>query len=288
MSSARDSSPSTVLTEYHERSKHRLQRYAPGPGGLDWANQPDPFRTFEGAPRFPLPLAAGTLATSYDDVRAGNLPPPAAIELNSVALLFELAFGLSAWKSYGANRWALRCNPSSGNLHPTETYLLCASMPGLPGGLYHYVSRDHVFEQRAARAGSERGFLVGITSIHWREAWKYGMRAWRYCQHDCGHAIAAASYAAAALGWQACMVSSVSDEVLAGLLGVDRADDFAGAETEAPDVLLWIGNPEAMPDVDRVRAAMRDAPWQGRANRLSKEHVAWPDIDAVHRATVKP
>lgn len=277
-----------MLLEYHERSKHRLRRYAPGPGGLDWANQPDPFRTFEGAARFPLALAADTLATRYDDVRAGKLPPPAPIELRSIGLLFELAFGLSAWKSYGANRWALRCNPSSGNLHPTETYLLCASMPGLPGGLHHYVSRDHAFEQRAAGPGPERGFLVGISSIHWREAWKYGMRAWRYCQHDCGHAIAAAAYAAAALGWQARMVPSVSDAVLAGLLGLDRGDDFAGAEAEAPDALLWIGDPEALPDVARLRGAMRDAAWQGRANRLSKEHVHWPDIDAVHRATVKP
>jgi nitroreductase len=258
------------------------------PGGLDWANQPDPFRTFEGAPRFRLPLAAGTLATRYDDVRAGNFPPPARVELNGVALLFELAFGLSAWKSYGGNRWALRCNPSSGNLHPTEAYLLCASMPGLPGGLYHYVSRDHALEQRAAGPGPERGFLVGISSIHWREAWKYGMRAWRYCQHDCGHAIAAAAYAAAALGWQARMISSVSDEVLAGLLGLDRVGDFASAEAEAPDALLWIGDPEAMPDVDRLRAGLRDAAWHGRANRLSKEHVDWPDIDAVHRATLKP
>src|SRR6478609_1011874 len=224
-----------AVVDYHERSKHRLQRYAAGPGGLDWANQPDPFRTFEGAPRFQLPLAADTLATSYDDVRTRNLPPPAQIDLGSVAILFELAFGLSAWKSFGGNRWALRCNSSSGNLHPTEAYLLCASMADLPGGLYHYVSRDHALEQRAAFVGPDRGLLVGISSIHWREAWKYGMRAWRYCQHDCGHAIAAVAYAAAALGWQARMVSPLSDEVLAGLLGLDRAGDFDAAETEAPD-----------------------------------------------------
>jgi SagB-type dehydrogenase family enzyme len=288
MPSVPDRSASDVLLEYHERSKHRLRRYAPGPGGLDWANQPDPFRTFERAPRFRLPLAADTLATPYNDVRAGRLPPPAPVELNNVALLFELALGLSAWKSYGGNRWALRCNPSSGNLHPTEAYLLCASMPGLAGGLYHYVSREHALEQRAAAPGKERGLLVGISSIHWREAWKYGMRAWRYCQHDCGHAIAAVAYAAAALGWQTRMVSSVSDEALAGLLGLDRDDDFAGAEDEVPDALLWIGNPVALPDVDRWRAAMRDAMWQGHANRLSAAQVGWPDIDAVHRATLKP
>jgi len=279
---------SDSLVEYHERSKHRLERYAPGPGGLDWANQPDPFRTFEGAPRFALQLAADSLATSYDDVRAGNLPPPAPLELRNVAILFELALGLSAWKSYRGNRWALRCNPSSGNLHPTEAYLLCAAMPGLPGGLYHYVSRDHALEQRAACVGSGGGFLIGITSIHWREAWKYGMRAWRYCQHDCGHAIAAVAYAAAALGWQTRMISSISDGVLAGLLGLDRDRDFTDAESEAPDALLWIGDPEAQPDVEKLRVAMRGATWQGRANRLSEGHVKWADIDEVHRATVKP
>ena len=288
MSSVPESPPSAFLLEYHERSKHRLHRYAPGPGGLDWANQPDPFRTFQGAPRFALPLAADGLATRYDDVRSGVLPPPAPIDAASVATLFELAFGLSAWKAFGANRWALRCNPSSGNLHPTEAYLLCAAMPGLPGGLYHYVSRDHALEQRAALPGPDRGFFIGIASIHWREAWKYGMRAWRYCQHDCGHAIAAVAYAAGALGWQARIASTVSDNGLAGLLGLDRAGDFTQAEDEAPDALLWIGDPAAMPDVERLGAGMGELRWQGQANRLSASHVQWDDIDGIQRATVKP
>ena len=33
-------------------------------------------------------------------------------------------------------------------------------------------------------------FHVRLSSIHWREAWKYGERAFRYCQHDIGHAWA--------------------------------------------------------------------------------------------------
>ncbi len=35
------------LLEYHQRSKHRINQYAPGPTGLDWANQPNPFREFD-------------------------------------------------------------------------------------------------------------------------------------------------------------------------------------------------------------------------------------------------
>jgi nitroreductase len=48
----------------------------------------------------------------------------------------------------------------------------------------------------------EGSFLVGLSSIFWREAWKYGERAFRYCQHDVGHALGTLRSAAAALGWK--------------------------------------------------------------------------------------
>jgi SagB-type dehydrogenase family enzyme len=277
---------SSPVLEYHERSKHRLNRYAPGPGGLDWANQPNPFREFRGARRVQIPLVADGLDTRYNDVRRGALPRPRPLTFENIATLLELSMGLSAWKAYGGNRWALRCNPSSGNLHPTEGYLVCGPMPGLDAGVHHYVSRDHVLEQRAAVVTGPwlmHGFFIGLSSIHWREAWKYGMRAWRYCQHDCGHAIAAVAYAAAALGWQARVMTQPSDEDVAALLGLDRDDDFEGAEREAPDVLIWVGDglPPALPEVKGLT-------WQGKANRLSEGHVPWPDIEAIHEATVKP
>jgi SagB-type dehydrogenase family enzyme len=282
------------LLEYHERSKHRVSHYAPGPGGLDWTTQPDPFRVFHGAPRVGLPLVADTLATRYNELRCGALPPPRRFDLSNLAILFELSLGLSAWKAYDAQRWALRCNPSSGNLHPTESYLLCPALPGLSAGVYHYLSRDHVLEHRAVvddprwtEAFSNGGILVGISSIHWREAWKYGLRAWRYCQQDCGHVIAAVSYAAAALGWQTRLVEVAADDAVAGLLGLDRSEDFGAAEAEAPDVLLWIGKPELRPDLERMLAALDKAQWRGCANQLSSGHVKWPDIDSIHRVTHK-
>ena len=284
-----------ALLEYHERSKHRLDRYAPGPGRLDWANQPNPFREYEGAPRIELPLAVDALDTRYNDLRAGRFPAPRPFDLRNVAILFELSLGLSAWKSFGGSRWALRCNPSSGNLHPTEGYLVCPRLRDLPAGVYHYVSRDHVFEHRGQTTcptwknkWSVPGVVVGLSSIYWREAWKYGMRAWRYCAHDCGHAIAALAYAAAALGWQARMLHAPSDEMVATLLGLDRGADFGDAEREAPDVLVWIGEASAAPPLEEIVASMREASWSGRANRLSEEHVQWREIDAVHQVTWKP
>jgi SagB-type dehydrogenase family enzyme len=283
------------VLEYHRRSKHRVDGYAPGPGRLDWANQPDPFRRFAGAATVKLPLAADSLPTRYNDIRRGDLPAPFAFNLHSVAVLLELSLGLSAWKEFGSSRWALRCNPSSGNLHPTEGYVLCPSLPSLPAGVYHYVSCDHVLERRAVlddprwtAAFGSNGVVFGLSSIYWREAWKYGMRAWRYCQHDCGHAIAALCYAAAALGWQTRLLSATADGAAATLLGLDRDGDFALAEREAPDTLLWIGMDSSRPQLDHMRDALRDATWFGRANQLSREHVTWPDIDSIHRGTEKP
>jgi SagB-type dehydrogenase family enzyme len=278
------------ILEYHARSKHHLERYAPGPGYLDWAAQPDPFRTYAGAPRVELPLLADGLATRFDDLRRGALPGPSPLDRDSIALLLELALAISAWKSYRGSSWALRCNPSSGNLHPTEGYVVCPNAPGLEAGVYHYASRDHALERRARLGDGSAlrgGLLVGLASIHWREAWKYGIRAFRYCNHDCGHAIAAVAYAAAALGWHTRYLAEAGDADVARLLGLDRDADFARAEREAPECLLWAGVGEP-PVLDVIAGLTEGATWAGVANRLSPSHRAWPDIDHAHAAAVKP
>lgn len=286
----------SVVLDYHEASKHHLDRYAPGPGGLDWANQPDPFRRYPGTSICELPLRRSPLQISFAEVRCGQRGTPAAINLTGLATLLELSFGLSAWKEHGSSRWALRCNPSSGNLHPTECYVLTPTCDGLRNGVYHYVSHDHSLEHRAeanATWGSELtgGFVLILTSIHWREAWKYGLRAFRYCQHDCGHAIAAVSYAAAALGWHAQLLESWGDTSLAALTGVARSSDFAEHETEAVDVALWVGcaNPPKYLDSLQAAAALTNGlHFTGQANRLSARYVPWTGINAVHHATERP
>jgi SagB-type dehydrogenase family enzyme len=279
---------------YHHASKHHLDRYAPGPRDLDWANQPDPFRCFPGAEVIELPLLADNLDTDFNALHAPGRVVPLPRDLEHLAVLLELSMGLSAWKRYGANTWSLRCNPSSGNLHPTEAYVVCPMMAGLDAGVYHYLSLEHRLEHRAAvndpgwsgEFGSA-GTIVGLSSIYWREAWKYGMRAWRYCQHDVGHAVAAMRYAAAALGWQCRIMDSWSDQQIAGLLGLDRELEFPPEDAEVPDVVLWLGIDSEQPDAETLLQALEEAEWHGQANRLSPDHVRWDDIDIVHSATAK-
>jgi hypothetical protein len=47
------------------------------------------------------------------------------------------------------DRYALRVNPSSGNLHPTEFHFLTRGLKQWPDGLYHYRPSAHMAEQRA-------------------------------------------------------------------------------------------------------------------------------------------
>lgn len=286
----------SAVLAYHEASKHRLEGFAPGPGGLDWANQPDPFRRYLGTQICNLPLRTSRLQAAFADLRSGQRPAPAATDLAGLGTLLELSFGLSAWKESGDTRWALRCNPSSGNLHPTECYVLTVESNGLAGGLHHYASHDHCLEQRATAcpdwgAPMAGGFVLLLTAVHWREAWKYGLRAYRYCQHDCGHALAAVSYAAATLGWRAQVLENWSDSVLGALSGVSRREDFAEYETEAPEVALWVGSRDPDPCLCTAEAAIVLADglrFTGHANRLSPQHRHWEGIDAVQIAAARP
>jgi SagB-type dehydrogenase family enzyme len=116
--------------------------------------------------------------------------------------------------------WALRVNPSSGNLHPTEGYLVAGPIAGLHPrpAVFHYAPLEHALELRAelsedawlkiAAQLPESAVLVGLTSIHWRESWKYGERAFRYCHHDAGHAIGSVAVSAAGLGWETRLLES--------------------------------------------------------------------------------
>ena len=273
------------------------------------------------------PLATGVAYAalyeppSYRSSSFGEPGPPALHSIGNHSISggsFKYPMGLSAWKQYGASRWALRVNPSSGNLHPTEAWIV------RDGRVCHYAPREHALEERCVLAprtsqiraadhilnderrgpflgspkprsgeggGSAEYFLVALTSITWREAWKYGERAFRYCQHDTGHAIGALRFAAAMLGWRMHLLPHWSDAQVATLLGLDRDADYDDAEREEPECIALvtslpgsgIGDPGS--DVESLLARARQGAWSGRANRLSSDHVQWPIIEEVTSAT---
>src|SRR5687767_10003483 len=288
----------------HERTKHHFNRFAPGPGRLDWANQPDPFRRYAGAPLTRLPILGPDeepVSPAYEDLFRPGAVPAAPLTPRTLSRLLEYALALSAWKQAGGTRWALRANPSSGNLHPTEGYLLAGGIAelGEAPGLFHYAPREHALERRAdcpptlferlMRGFAPETVLVGLSSVYWREAWKYGERAFRYCQHDLGHAIAAVTFAAQIAGWNTTLTASWPHARIAALTGLDRDADFLEAEREEPGCLLVLARDSAPPlmvDADeRLSTAVGNGRWHGRASQLSEDHVQWTFIDEIAAAT---
>jgi SagB-type dehydrogenase family enzyme len=297
-----------TVMRYHERTKHHFNRFAPGPGRLDWANQPDPFRRYAGAPLTRLPILGPgeePVSPAYESLYVRGSVPSAPLTIRTLSRLLEYALALSAWKQVGGARWALRANPSSGNLHPTEGYVLVGGIAelGETPGLFHYAPLEHGLERRAdcpaellarlTRGPAAGAFLVGLSSVYWREAWKYGERAFRYCQHDAGHAIGTLRIAAAALGWSARVLDGVADATVGALLGLDRAADFDGAERENAELLMALWPRSAATtapnlEEDAVRELARQR-WYGKANRLSPgEPVPWEIVDTVAAASRKP
>jgi SagB-type dehydrogenase family enzyme len=219
--------------------------------------------------------------------------------LGSLGALLHLSLGITAWKTFGPDRWAVRANPSSGNLHPIEAYVLVQDFPGLAPGVYHYRTEDHALECRADFAGDQEAadaprLAVGLSTILWREAWKYGERAFRYCALDTGHAVGALQYAAALLGWTIAEQPHIGSASVAHALGLDRTNDFStgrrlDTEREEPEMLLSLrcdgGEPPPL-DLQDLRAAVARSHWAGAASAVDAHPMyRWPVLDDVAAAT---
>ncbi|WP_339486576.1 SagB/ThcOx family dehydrogenase [Pseudomonas sp. EL_65y_Pfl2_R95] len=282
---------SDLVRAYHQLSKHQPGNFAPGPGQLDWATQPAPFRRYNASRLIELWHRPLEESPAYDSAYAEIEKPSAQLDLASISQFFYDSLAVSAWKQAGATRWALRVNPSSGNLHPTEAYVLIPAGALEPTALLaHYAPDAHALEVRnelpaplaeqLSNALPTGGFLLGLSSIAWREAWKYGERAYRYCNHDLGHALAALAIAANVQGWQVRMLHGVAEEQLDAVLGLNRQ---GFAEAEHADCLLWVGPAQTaeFPLPATLVSDLSALELNGTPNRLSRHYREWPELPRV-------
>lgn len=269
----------TAVLEYHDRTKHRPARYAESLGYLDWATQPDPFRRYLNAPLILLPHFEST--PPYHLLFQPGTLPQAPLSIESLSRLLRYSLGLAAIKSHGASSWALRCNASSGNLHPTECYVIAPPIAQISdhATLSHYAPKEHALEMlHTYDEPLEEGvFLIALSCVVWREAWKYGERCWRYCRLDAGHAYQSLKTAAAMLGWE-CEPVSVDTEKIKQLCGLDQRHRFDPHENESPDMLLRIGTSQNIP-----LPITPTLPYA--ANTLSPSHHDWPILQNIDDAT---
>jgi SagB-type dehydrogenase family enzyme len=313
---------------YHLATKHSLKSLYSSNHRLDWATQPDPFRIYKGSSVVELPrefydndfnvfeiLRFDSPAQSSKSFSQWNTTPPKTIspDLKLLSSILYHSMALSAWKQVVGtdHKWSLRVNPSSGNLHPTETHILVSNVAGISDGAYHYSVKDHMLEKRFSGKAIERiwqvlgrsdneqpSIIIALTSIFWREAWKYRDRAFRYCQLDLGHAAAAINLAAASYGYQIKIVSEFPDNAIANAIGLadsdekpmlllclypaQNADQYTYSNTES-DFTQALENPAL---TKGVAAANFDAElFKGTPNLLSSAEIAYKSIADVYEAS---
>jgi nitroreductase len=296
-----------AIMDWHSLSCHAPGRFAPGPGHMDWASQPAPFRAYRGAASVALPLLDHHAPESVPDLDrdlAGADPDPGLDPLQRLGRLLQDALGLSAWKQFGGSRWALRMNPSSGNLHAEECHLMGGPWPGISDRPWvaHYDPLHHALEVRCdlppecwqplaehLPAGS---LLCCLTAIPWREAWKYGERAFRYIHHDTGHALACLDLAAAPLGWRVQLLDGPGPSALRPLFGLEPPDAPFAEWPLALAVIHRAGSPcdtRALADLgpDEL-ASWNHLDWSGEPEALGPPPRRWPGLESMLRITEAP
>lgn len=280
----------TVFT-YHEETKHNYHKYARSLGYMDWANQPNPYRSYRGALHVELPITLENPTPPYHLIFEEGLPT-APLLIESISQFLQFSMGITAMKSDGVSEWALRCNASSGNLHPSEAYVILPPTNDISKqtSVSHYAPKNHgleilsQFDTDIWESLPKGSFFVALSSIPYREVWKYGERAFRYVNLDAGHAMCSLQVSAKMLGWKHRYLSEVSDEELAKILGLDQKNRFS--ESEIPDMLLLITPVKYNEEID-ISKLVNSTPkhFDSIAQNIAVQYQDWPLIEEIEKAT---
>ena len=189
--------------EYHLKTsydRHRMDGHF-----LDWENQPNPFKKYDGIKPISLTTVSRFSEKSIWQLTSPPINHPEHKVLNKdlISQLLYLAGGITAKSRHGENDFYFRSVASAGALYPAEIYLGLFDSKGLEPGIYHFGADE--FALTPLRRGNFRGFVNEIcsvpsdnrppsasfflTGIFFRSAWKYRTRAFRYVLLDSGHLL---------------------------------------------------------------------------------------------------
>jgi SagB-type dehydrogenase family enzyme len=229
---------------YHDGTKHSFWSVQHNAHFLDWPNKPLPFKIYPTLdpielPREVPPLEMAALeAISKTGVETVGEAGPDLLTL--VQVLYYSA-GITKIKTYPGDELQLRAASCTGALYEIELYLVCADLPDLAAGVYHFGVHD--LSLRCLRKGDWRGVVaratageagvldapvvIVCTGTYWRNAWKYQARTYRHFGWDNGTMLANLTATATALDLPARVVMGFVDDDVNRLLDLDTDREVA-------------------------------------------------------------
>ena len=125
--------------------------------------------------------------------------------------------------------------------------------------------------------------MICLSSIFWRESWKYQDRAYRYCQLDLGHALGSVSLAASTFDYRSCVVSIFPDKAVADFLGYSNSFD-------KPFAFIALFPNDSDFNLERDENSMSfpadHHEFEGQAQKISPSKIRYDSIDEVYDATI--
>src|SRR5438552_1428498 len=229
---------------YHDQTKHSERSVRENMYGLDFSNQPLPFKIYESLEPIKLPRETeqtgitALAAVSQQFAASGVEALPA---LKDLARILYFSAGITKRKTYPGGEIFFRAASFTGALYEFELYIVCGGLPDLEAGVYHFGPAD--FSLRRLRAGDFRSVLVHAsanedsvlhapltivcTGTYWRNAWKYRARTYRHFGWDNGTLLANALAVSTSLGFPARLVLGFVDQQVNALLDLDTRKEVA-------------------------------------------------------------
>jgi len=283
--------------EFHEATKHSRVSIRASAHYLDSENKPNPFKLYTGVPLQDLPTEFLRPALNALVSISGSVPKERASTRMGIDTLAELLFfstGITReLKVPGRDTFYMRAAPATGALYPIELYVVCRDLEGLKAGVYHFSPGDFLLARLrsgdwtpalSSYAGSRADVSAApasiiLTSIAWRNSWKYQARSYRHWFWDGGVIAANLLATANSAGLRSSVVLGFEDEAVNRLLGLRAAQEAAIAicPVGIPDAAARpVGgrSPEAIPppiDPDFIP--------------LSQSEVDYPEVWEVHAAS---
>jgi len=234
----------SIAQHYHERTKYDPETIAAKSQGLDWAQQPVPFKEYKIGTSFDLKPGLKEEPAFADD--------SASLQWRRLSRLLFCSYGLTAKvPTMTAEPIYLRAAPSAGGLYPAEVYLISRGTPLLPEGLYNYQPQTHslihFWESDVWQTLQKACFWHPVldstqltlvtTAVFYRSAWRYKARAYRRIFLDTGHLLGNIELACALNDYRPHLIGGFVDEAVNQLLYLDQEQEGAIAVIPLADLL---------------------------------------------------
>ena len=232
--------PISIAQYYHERTKYDPQTIASKSKGLDWSQQPHPFKEYKIGQTFDLKpyLSRQTVPKKGDFWRR-------------ISRILGCSYGLTAKIATMGSPLYLRSAPSAGGLYPAEVYLISRGTEFLPAGLYSYQGQSHsllLFWESDVWTNLQSAcfwnpvlentdIAVVTSAIFYRSAWRYEDRAYRRIFLDTGHLLGNIELSASINDYCAHLIGGFNDIQMNELLYLDSEKESVMTVIPLADLL---------------------------------------------------